>query len=77
MLGWNKMIIKNKGRIVFVDYVDIIWIEGYDYCVKVYIFVKIYVVCVMLKEMEKKLDVYCFFWISKFVLVNMECVSEI
>ncbi|NRB53161.1 MAG: response regulator [Saprospiraceae bacterium] len=75
--GWNKMTIKNKGRIVFVDYADIIWIEGYDYCVKVHTSTKTHVVRVTLKEMEKKLDAHRFLRISKSALVNMEYVSEI
>ncbi len=75
--GWNKITIKNKGRIVFVDYADITWIEGYDYCVKVHTAVKTHVVRVTLKEMEKKLDVHRFLRINKSALVNMEYVTEI
>lgn len=75
--GWNKMTIKNKGRIVFVDYVDISWIEGYDYCVKVHTATKTHVVRATLKEMEKKLDAHRFLRVSKSALVNMEYVKEI
>lgn len=75
--GWNKMTIKNKGRIVFVDYVDISWIEGYDYCVKVHTAAKTHVVRATLKEMEKKLDAHRFLRVSKSALLNMEYVKEI
>jgi len=75
--GWNKITIKNKGRIVFVDYLDITWIEGYDYCVKVHALTKTHVVRVTLKELEKKLDAHRFLRISKSALVNMEHVGEI
>lgn len=75
--GWNKITIKNRGRIVFVDYSDITWIEGYDYCVKVHASTKTHVVRVTLKELEKKLDAHRFLRISKSALVNMEYVYEI
>ena len=75
--GWNKITIKNRGRIVFVDYSDITWIEGYDYCVKVHASTKTHVVRVTLKELEKKLDAHRFLRISKSALVNMEYVNEI
>lgn len=75
--GWNKMTIKNRGRILFVDYSDITWIEGYDYCVKVHASTKTHVVRVTLKELEKKLDTHRFLRISKSALVNMEYVHEI
>lgn len=75
--GWNKITIKNRGRIVFVDYSDITWIEGYDYCVKVHASTKTHVVRITLKELEKKLDAHRFLRISKSALVNMEYVNEI
>ena len=75
--GWNKITIKNRGRIIFVDYSDITWIEGYDYCVKVHASTKTHVVRVTLKELEKKLDAHRFLRISKSALVNMEYVNEI
>jgi len=75
--GWNKITIKNRGRITFVDYSDITWIEGYDYCVKVHTSIKIHIVRVTLKELEKKLDAHRFLRISKSALVNMEYVNEI
>ncbi len=75
--GWNKITIKNRGRIVFVDYSDITWIEGYDYCVKVHALTKTHVVRVTLKELERKLDAHRFLRINKSALVNMEYVHEI
>lgn len=75
--GWNKLTIKNRGRIVFVDYADISWIEGYDYCVKIHAMTKTHVVRVTLKELEKKLDAHRFLRISKSALVNMDFVNEI
>jgi two-component system LytT family response regulator len=74
--GWNKITIKNKGRIVFVDYSDITWIEGYDYWVKVHASTKTHIVRVTLKELEKKLDAHRFLRISKSALVNMEYVMR-
>ncbi len=75
--GWNKLTIKSKGRITFVDYSDISWIEGYDYCVKVHTSTKTHVVRVTLKELEKRLDAHRFLRINKSALVNMEYVNEI
>jgi len=75
--GWNKLTIKSKGRIVFVDYSDVSWIEGYDYCVKVHTSTKTHVVRATLKELEKRLGAHRFLRISKSALVNMEYVHEI
>ena len=75
--GWNKMTVKNRGRIVFIDYADITWIEGYDYYVKVHALEKMHVVRITLKELEKKLDAHRFLRISKSALINMEHVTEI
>jgi len=75
--GWNKITIKNNGKITFVDYSDITWIEGYDYCVKVHTLIKTHVVRTTLKELEKKLGSHRFLRVNKSALVNMEYVSEI
>jgi len=74
---WNKITVKNRGRIVFIDYIDITWIEGYDYCVKIHALTKTHVVRTTMKEMERKLGVHRFLRVSKSALVNMEYVDEI
>lgn len=75
--SWNKLTIKNSGKISFVDYADILWIEGYDYCIKVHTLHKSHVVRASLKEMETKLKAYRFVRVSKSAIVNMIVVKEV
>ncbi|MCE7993439.1 MAG: response regulator transcription factor [Roseivirga sp.] len=75
--SWNKLTIKNSGKISFVDYAEIHWIEGYDYCIKVHTQEKSHVVRASLKEMETKLQAYRFVRVSKSAIVNMIMVKEI
>ena len=74
---WNKLTIKTAGRISFVDYAEIKWIEGYDYCVKVHTDKKLHVVRTSLKQMEIRLKEYQFVRVSKSAIVNMNMVKEI
>lgn len=77
MPSWNKLTIKNSGKISFVDYAEIRWIEGYDYCIKVHTAEKSHVVRASLKEMETKLQRHRFVRVSKSAIVNMAMVKEI
>jgi len=75
--SWNKLTIKNSGKITFMDYAAIRWIEGYDYCVKVHTPEKTHVVRASLKEMETKLKAHRFVRVSKSAIVNMAEVKEV
>lgn len=77
LTSWNKLTIKNSGKISFVDYKEILWIEGYDYCIKVHTADKSHVVRASLKEMETKLKAHRFVRVSKSAIVNMIMVKEI
>lgn len=75
--AWNKLTIKNSGKISFVEYADILWIEGYDYCIKVHTPQKSHVIRASLKEMESKLKAHRFVRVSKSAIVNMVSVKEV
>ena len=75
--SWNKLTIKIAGKISFVDYTNIDWIEGYDYCIKVHTSEKEHIVRATLKEMELKLEEHKFVRVSKSAIVNMEKVKTI
>ncbi len=75
--SWNKLTIKNSGKISFVNYAEIQWIEGYDYCIKVHTNDKEHVVRASLKQMEAKLSSHQFVRVSKSAIVNMNSVKEI
>lgn len=74
---WNKLTIKNRNKITFVEFKDIHWIEGYDYCVKIHTLKETHVVRATLKEMEGKLKSHFFYRVSRSALVNMNKVKEI
>ncbi len=75
--SWHKLTIKNASKISFVDYADILWIEGYDYCIKVHTAEKSHVVRDTLKKMETRLKSHRFVRVSKSAIVNMIRVKEI
>lgn len=74
---WAKLTIKNAGRIYFIEYKDISWIEGFDYCIKIHDGERVHVVRATLKEMESKLSRYGFIRVSKSAIVNMNKVSHV
>ncbi|WP_436516667.1 LytR/AlgR family response regulator transcription factor [Ekhidna sp. To15] len=66
----NKLIIRFEGRIELIDYERIIWIEGYDYYVKIYC-AKTYIIKDSLKNLSDSLPDF-FFRVHKSSIINLQ-----
>lgn len=72
----GRLIIKADGKIHFVPLKEIIWVQAFDYYIKVHIAGKFYLVRESLKKMEASLPATTFLRIHKSSIVNMGYVKE-
>lgn len=72
----HRLVVKSFGKIYFVDPMKIIWVQAYDYYVKIHIKDKFYLVRQSLKSMEAKLPSDTFFRIHKSNIVNVNHVLQ-
>ncbi|WP_020530527.1 LytR/AlgR family response regulator transcription factor [Flexithrix dorotheae] len=73
----NRLIIKSDGKIYFLDLEKIIWVQAYDYYVKIHIANKFYLVRESLKQMEELLPGEKFVRIHKSSIVNIDHIIEL
>lgn len=73
----DRLVIKSMGKIFFVALGDLVWVEAFDYYVKIHTQDKFYLVRDSLKNLEKKLPPAQFLRLHKSSLVNMRFVVEL
>jgi two-component system LytT family response regulator len=73
----TRLIVKDAGRAIFLTVDELDWIEAADYCVKLHIRGKSYLVRQSLQSLETRLDPERFFRIHRSALVNLDRVKEI
>lgn len=73
----QKMVIKSGGKIYFVEYQEIRWIEAFDYYVKVHVSDRFFLLRESMKSLEQKLAKLSFIRIHKSSIVNLEFVQEL
>ena len=73
----NKLVVKSDGRIHFVPYADIIWIEAYDYYIKIHVKDRYFLLRDTLKHMELTLPPPQFVRIHKSSIVNAQHVASL
>lgn len=73
----QKMVIKSGGKIYFVEYGNIRWIEAFDYYVKVHVEDRFFLLRESMKSLEQKLASLSFARIHKSSIVNLEFVQEL
>lgn len=73
----ERLIIKSSGKIVFMQLPEIIWIEAYDYYIKIHLKDKTYLVRESMKRMNEKLPAKQFVRIHKSSIVNLQYVREL
>ena len=73
----DKLVVKADGRVHFVAYTDIIWIEAYDYYVKVHVGDRYFLLRDSLKHMEQRLPSEQFVRIHKSSIVNRHYVEAL
>ncbi len=73
----SRIAVKEKGRVVLVRTDDINWIEAADYCAKLHVREKAYVIRESMKSLAARLDPARFFAVSRSAIVNLDRVREI
>ena len=73
----DKLVVKSDGRVHFVPHVDIIWIEAYDYYVKVHVDGRYFLLRDTLKRMEQCLPADRFVRIHKSSIVNVQHIASL
>ena len=69
--------VKSDSRIYFVSYSDIIWIEAYDYYIKIHVKDRYFLLRDTLKRMEQTLPTQQFVRIHKSSIVNVRRVASL
>lgn len=73
----NRLVIKSSGKILFLSLDEVIWIEAYDYYVKVHIKGKYYLLRESMKNMESRLPGEQFVRIHKSSIININYLKEL
>jgi two-component system LytT family response regulator len=73
----GKLLVKSDGRIHFVPYEAIIWVEAYDYYVKVHVRNRYFLLRDSLKHLEQRLPSEQFARIHKSSIVNRRYVEAL
>ncbi len=73
----SRIAVKDRGRVVLVRTDDIDWIEAADYCAKLHVREKAYVIRESLKSLAERLDPARFFAVSRSAIVNLDRIREI
>ena len=72
----NRLVIKADGKIYFVPLNDIIWVQAYDYYVKIHIKSRFYLIRESLKKMEQILPNNRFIRVHKSSIINIDHIVE-
>ena len=73
----QRLIIKEKGHIKFIPVDDVIWLEAYDYYVKIHLTSRYFLVRESMKKLGDRLPSGKFIRVHKSSIVNKNCIREI
>lgn len=73
----DKLVVKADGRVYFVPHADIIWVEAYDYYVKIHVRDRYFLLRDSLKHLEQTLPTDRFVRIHKSSIVNRRYVATL
>jgi two-component system LytT family response regulator len=73
----SRIAVKQGGRVVLVRVDEIDWIEAADYCARLHVRERVYVIRESLKSLAAQLDPARFFAVSRSAIVNLDRVREI
>jgi len=72
----NRLVIKADGKIYFVPLKDIIWIQAFDYYVRIHISSRFYLIRESMKKMEQLLPSEQFLRVHKSSIINLHHIVE-
>ena len=73
----SRIAVKERGRVVLVRVDAIDWIEAQDYCARLHVRDKVYVIRQSMKSLAARLDPARFFAASRSAIVNLDRIREI
>ena len=73
----SRLAVKEGGRVFVVKAHEIDWIEAADYCAKLHVRDRTYVIRESMKSLAARLDPAQFFAVSRSAIVNLDRVREI
>jgi two-component system LytT family response regulator len=73
----ERLVVKSSGKIYLVPLTEVLWLEAYDYYVKIHLSEKYYLVRESLKNLEQKLPATIFLRLHKSSMVNINYITEL
>jgi len=73
----SRIAVKERGSVFLVRTDEIDWIEAADYCAKLHVRGKVYVIRESMKSLAARLDPAGFFAVSRSAIVNLDRIREI
>jgi len=73
----NRLVIKSDGKIYFLPLNEIVWVQAYDYYIRIHTKSKFYLVRDSMKKMEAILPSEKFIRIHKSSIINIEHILEL
>lgn len=73
----KRLAIKTEGRVHMLPYEDIVWIEAYDYYVKIHTEERFFLLRESMKNMEKSLPEQQFVRVHKSSIINLQKVKNL
>lgn len=72
----NRLIVKENGKIYFLELGQVLWVEAYDYYVKIHVKERFYLMRESLKKMEVSLPESSFIRIHKSAIINQSFIKK-
>jgi two-component system LytT family response regulator len=73
----DRLIVKSSGKIYFIPYEEIHWIEAYDYYIKIHVKDRFFLVRETMKRMEERLPENLFARIHKSSIIHLDQIKEL
>lgn len=73
----QRLIVKSSGKIHFIPYEEIHWIEAYDYYIKIHVKDRYFLVRESMKRMEQRLPASLFARIHKSSIIHLNQIKEL
>lgn len=73
----NKLVIRSSGKIILVAIHDLIWVEGYDYYIKIHALTETYIVRESMKSILNRLPSPPFLRVHKSAIINSEKILHL